>query len=181
SFPSILNIIDDPLLDGKACSVPFDDEGTQTGEKYLVRKGTFHRFISDIQTAFKYGKRSSGNGFRNDRSLFPAVRFSNLYIKPTVLSLKNLMGDAGKGVLVSLLKLKSVDKEGYIFSAYGYKFTGSNLLEPVHFYFSTTFLNYFLHILKVSKEMKFFYSAYNVGSPYILLEAKQKSPDTLTI
>lgn len=181
SFPSILNIIDDPLLDGKACSVPFDDEGTQTGEKYLVRKGTFHRFISDVQTAFKYGKRSSGNGFRNDRSLFPAVRFSNLYIKPTVLSLKNLMGDAGKGVLVSLLKLKSVDKEGYIFSAYGYKFTGSNLLEPVHFYFSTTFLNYFLHILKVSKEMKFFYSAYNVGSPYILLEAKQKKPGMLTI
>ena len=177
SFPAILNIIDDPLLDGKACSVPFDDEGSQTKEKFLVRKGTFNGFISDIQTAFRYGKRSSGNGFRNDRTLFPMVRYSNLYIKPTVLSLKNLMGDAGKGVLVSLLKLKCVDKEGYVFSAYGYTFSGSNLLEPVHFYFRTTFLNYFLHILKISKEIKFFYNGYNVGSPYILLEAKQKSPD----
>ncbi|MCU0286390.1 MAG: metallopeptidase TldD-related protein [Acidobacteria bacterium] len=181
SFPSILNIIDDPLLDGKACSVPFDDEGMQTAEKYLVRKGSLHRFISDIQTAFKYGKRSSGNGFRNDRSLFPGVRFTNLYIKPTVLSLKNLMEDAGEGVLVSLLKLKSVDKQDCVFSAYGYKFSGHCLMEPVHFYFSTTFFNYFLHILKISKEIKFFYSTYNIGSPYVLLEAKQKSPGTLTI
>jgi len=181
SFPAILNIIDDPLLDGKAGSVPFDDEGTQVGEKVLVRKGSFIQFISDVQTAFQNGTRSSGNGFRNDRSLFPTVRFSNLYIKPTVLSLKNLMEDAGKGVLVSLLKLKCVAKEGYVFSAYGYKFSGNNLLEPVHFHFSTTFLNYFLHIVKVSKEMKFFYSTYNVGSPYVLLEARQKSPGMLTI
>ncbi len=181
SFPAILNIIDDPLLDGKAGSVPFDDEGAQVGEKYLVRKGSFIQFISDVQTAFQYGTRSSGNGFRNDRSLFPTVRFSNLYIKPTVLSLKNLMEDAGKGVLVSLLKLKSATKEGYVFSAYGYKFSGNNLLEPVHFHICTTFLNYFLHIVKVSKEMKFFYSTYNVGSPYVLLEAKQKSPGLLAI
>jgi predicted Zn-dependent protease len=180
-FPAILNIIDDPLMDGQAGSVPLDDEGTQSGEKYLLRKGTFSQFISDVQSAFQHGTGSSGNGFRNDKSLFPSVRFSNLYIKPTVLSLKNLMTDAGKGVLVSLLKLKYTDKTGFIFSAYGYKFSGGNLLEPVHFYFRTTFLNYFLHILKVSKEIKFFYSTYNVGSPYVLLEAKQKSPNLLVI
>lgn len=181
SFPAILNIIDDPLADGKAGSVPFDDEGTQVGEKYLVRKGSFIQFISDVRTAFRHGSRSSGNGYRNDRSLFPGVRFSNLYIKPTVLSLKNLMEDAGKGVLVSLLKLKCATKEGYVFSAYGYKFSGNNLLEPVHFHICTTFLNYFLHIVKVSKEMKFFYSTYNVGSPYVLLDARQTSPGLLTI
>jgi len=51
-FPSILNIIDDPLMDGNAGSVPFDDEGVQSGEKYLIRKGTFSHLISDIQGAF---------------------------------------------------------------------------------------------------------------------------------
>ncbi len=181
SFPTILNIIDDPLLDGRAGSVPFDDEGMQVGEKVLVRKGSFIQFISDVQSAFQYGSRSSGNGYRSERSLFPTVRFSNLYIKPTVLSLKNLLEDAGKGVLVSLLKLKSVTKEGFVFSAYGYKFSGNNLLEPVHFHICTTFLNYFLHIVKVSKEMKFFYSTYNVGSPYVLLNARKTDPAFLTI
>ncbi|MCP5104663.1 MAG: hypothetical protein GY950_14865, partial [bacterium] len=180
-FPAMLNLVDDPLLDGGVGSVPFDDEGSQSGEKHLIRKGGFARVITDIQTAFAQKTRSSGNGFRNGRSLFPSVRFSNLYIKPTVLSLRNLMDDAGEGVLVSLLKLKYIDKEGYVFSAYGYTFSGNNLLEPVHFYFRTSFLSYFLNIVKVSKEMKFFYSTYNVGSPYLLLEAKHKSPNLLTI
>jgi len=180
-FPSILNVVDDPLMDGNAGSVPFDDEGVQSGEKYLIRKGTFSHLISDIQSAFQFGTRSTGNGFRDERSLFPSVRFSNLYIKSTVLSLKNLMEDAGEGILVSLLKLKYIEKEGYVFSAYGYRFSGNNLLEPVHFYFRTTFLSYFLSILKVSKEIKFFYSNFNIGSPYILLEAKRKTSDLLSI
>ena len=176
-FPAILNLVDDPLMDGRVGSVPFDDEGMQSGEKYLIRKGNFSQVITDIQSAFQQGpgNRSSGNGFRTERTLFPSVRFSNLYIKPTVLSLKNLMEDAGDGVLVSLLKLKYIDTEGYVFSAYGYRFSGDSLMEPVHFYFRTTFLSYFLNILKISREVKFFYSAYNVGSPYILLEAKRKS------
>jgi predicted Zn-dependent protease len=177
-FPAILNLVDDPLMDGRVGSVPFDDEGTQSGEKYLIRKGSFSEVITDIRSAFQQGPgiRSSGNGFRTERSLFPSVRFSNLYIKPTVLSLKNLMEDAGEGILVSLLKLKYIDREGYVFSAYGYRFSGDSLMEPVHFYFRTTFLSYFLNILKISREVKFFYSVYNVGSPYILLEAKRKSP-----
>lgn len=181
AFPSILNIIDDPLIDGKAGSVPFDDEGTRSREKYLIRKGIFSRVITNIESAFQGGTRSTGNGFRSERSMFPFVRFSNLYIKPTVLPLKNLMDDAGKGILISLLKLKHIDKEEYLFSAYGYRFLGNNLLDPVHFYFRTTFLSYFLNILKVSKDIKFFNSACNVGSPYILLEAKHKYPLMLVI
>lgn len=182
-FPSILNVVDDPLLDGRVGSVPFDDEGTQSSETHFIRKGTFSEVITDIQSAFREGAGtpSTGNGFRSERSLFPSARFSNLCIKPTVLSLKNLMDAAGEGILVSLLKLKYTDKEGYVFSAYGYKFSGNNLLEPVHFYFRTTFLSYFLNILKVSKEVKFFSSAYNIGSPYIMLEAKRKSPEMLVI
>ncbi len=180
-FPAILNIVDDPVKDGRVGSVPFDDEGVQGGEKYLIRKGAFSRTISDIETAFFEGEKSTGNGFRGDKHLFPRVRFSNLYIKPTVLSLKNLMGVAGKGILVSLLKLRYVERDGYVFSAYGYRFDGDNLLEPVHFHFRTTFLSYFLNILKISKEIKFFHSAYNIGSPYILLEARRNAAGLLVI
>jgi predicted Zn-dependent protease len=173
-YPSILNIIDNPLIDGQAGSVPFDDEGVQMylGETYLIQKGVFSQVITDLSTAFQTNNPSTGNGFRNERSTFPSVQFSNLYIKPTVLPLKNLMTDAGEGVLVSLLKLKSIDKTGYHFSAYGYRFKGDDMLEPVHFYFRTTFRSYLLHILKISKEIKFFYSVFNIGSPYVLVEAR---------
>jgi predicted Zn-dependent protease len=180
-FPTILNIIDDPTKDGEPGSVPFDDEGQQAKEKYIIKKGAVTQLISSIPTAFQNDTLSSGNGFRNDREPFPAIQFSNLYIKPTILSLRNLMGDAGKGILVSLIKLKYVDKDDYFFSAYGYRFSGKNLLEPVHFYFKTHFLSYFLNILKISKEIKFFHSLYNIGSPYILLEAKNRVPHLLEI
>lgn len=175
-FPSILNIIDDPIMDHMPGTVPFDDEGVQSGEKYLLQKGVVNETVSNLSGSFRYKKKPTGNGFRNGRSPFPAVRFSNLYIKPTVLPLKNLMNAAGEGVLVSLLKLKTIDRDSYLFSAYGYRFRGDDMMEPVHFYFRTTFRSYFLNILKVSKEIRFFYSTANIGSPYVLLEAKNR-PD----
>jgi PmbA protein len=174
-YPSILNVIDNPMMDGQVGSVPFDDEGVQGEERYLIQKGVLTTAVSDISTASRFHTASTGNGFRNGRSLFPAIGFSNLYIKPTILSLRNLMNDAGQGVLVSLLKLKALDKEGSVFSAYGYRFNGGDLLEPVHFYLKTSFRSYFLKISKVSKEIKFFYSSANIGSPYILAEARRKS------
>jgi len=180
-YPSILNLVDNPALDDQVGSVPFDDEGVQSGEKYLIRKGVFSSVISDIASAFQNNARSTGNGLRNGRSPFPAVEFSNLYIKPTVLSLKNLMVDAGEGVLVSLLKLKAIDNNGYLFSAYGFRFKNDELLEPVHFYFKTSFRSYFLKIVKISKEIKFFYSSANIGSPYILLEARKQADNLFEI
>jgi PmbA protein len=180
-YPSILNLVDNPAMDDQVGSVPFDDEGVQCGEKYLIRKGVFSSVISDIASAFQNNTGSTGNGSRKDRSWFPQVEFSNLYIKPTVLPLKNLMGDAGEGVLVSLLKLKAIDNSGYLFSAYGYRFRHDELLEPVHFYFRTSFRSYFLRILKISKEIKFFYSSANIGSPYILLEARKQADNLFEI
>jgi predicted Zn-dependent protease len=177
NYPAILNIIDDPFMDGQPGSAPFDDEGVQAAPpgKYLVRRGVFTGVISDLASAFQAGGVSTGNGFRSERQLFPGVRFSNLYIKPTILPLKNLMTHAGEGVLASLLKLKRIDNGGYVFSAYGYRFRGEDMLEPVHFYFKTSFRSYLLNIVKISREIKFFYSAYNIGSPYVLLEARRKA------
>ncbi len=181
SFPAILNIVDDPLLDKQVGSVPFDDEGIQGDERFLVRKGNIVDRISNIQAAFERGSNSTGNGFRGDFSIFPGVGFSNLYIKKTILPLANLMKDAGQGLLVSLIRLKSIDQGKYLFSAYGYRFRGETLLEPVHFYFRTSFLTYFLNILKISNKLRFFHStagSHNIGSPYVLVEGKIK-PDNL--
>ncbi len=178
---SVLNIVDNPLMDEQAGSVPFDDEGVQSGEKYLVRKGIFTHSISNISSAFHNGTLSSGNGFRTERSLFPQVNFSNLFIKPSVISLKKLMIEAGTGILVSLLKLKFVEENNFIFSAYGYHFKDGDIEKPVHFYFKTSFLSYFINIKKVSRETKFFHSYFNLGSPYILIEAKWKTSNMFEI
>lgn len=178
---SALNIADNPFMNEQSGSVPFDDEGVQNGEKNLVEKGIFYKAISNLEIAFQKHTGSSGNGFRSDISLFPRVRFSNLYIKPSVISLNKLIQEVGQGILVSLLKLKYIEKNQYVFSAYGFNFKEGNIEEPVHFYFKTSFVSYFVNLLKVSREIKFFYNTFNIGSPYILTEAKWKSDNFFEI
>jgi len=180
-FPARINLVDDPCLKGQVGSVPFDDEGIQGRERYLIRKGILRDKISSIETAFDHGVTSSGNGFCTSRSIFPAVRFSNLYIKPTVLSQGQLMKAAGEGILVCLVKLKGSGQGKRLFSAYGYRFTGEELKEPVHFYIETAFAAYFLNILKISSKLRFCPGTYNIGSPHLLFKATRKSPSRLQI
>lgn len=180
-FPSILSIVDNPMMDGETGSTPFDDEGIQSDEKYLINKGNYIQPVTDIQAAFDQGSSSTGNGYRNSHSPYPRPRFSNMTIKPSVLSLKNLMRDAGKGVLATLIRLKYIENNWYYFSAYGYTFSDEGLLDPVHFYFRTSFLSYFSKILKVSKEPRFFYNQSNIGSPYVLCEISSHQPDIVHV
>lgn len=181
NFPRILNISDDTLLEDGTASVPFDDEGVQSGETCLIKKGSFISPVADLRSAFENGIRPTGNGFRRGDSTMPSTGFSNLFIKPTILGVKNLLNEYDEGIMVSLIKLKLAENGNYLFSAYGYKYKYGERGEAVHFYFSTTFLTYFLNIQKISKEMRFFYSGFNVGSPYILLRAKHKSGNLLVI
>ena len=172
-----LNVVDHPLLGQLSGSVPFDDEGVQSGEKYLINKGYSIVPVSDIRTAFVHRKNSSGNGFRDERGIFPAIQFSNLFIKPTSFSLGNLMREARRGILVSLLKVKESGwgKGAYLFSAHGFQFQNEEIGEPVHFYLRTSFPTFAVRIEKISKELRFFHARFNIGSPYVLIRGKFNS------
>jgi predicted Zn-dependent protease len=181
NFPRVLNIIDNKTIEDQPGSLPFDDEGIQGGETVIVEKGVFNTPITNIKSALNLNTISSGNGFRRGESPFTSVNFSNLYIRPTVLPVGNLLKGSGESVLISLVRLKYREGGKYVFSAYGYIFRDGKREEAVHFHFSTTFLSYFLNIQKISKEIKFFHSGFNVGSPYVLLNAKFELGDLLVI
>jgi predicted Zn-dependent protease len=167
-----VSILDNPALAEQSGSVPFDDEGVAAEEKYLINKGVFVAPVSDIRSAFTKQKISSGNGFRDERGIFPQVQFSNLYFKPSISSLAHLLRAAGKGILVYLVKLKGFghSPNEYVFSAYGYFFENEEIAHPVHFLFKTTMRSYFLHIIEISRELRFFHNRFNIGSPYLLLQ-----------
>jgi predicted Zn-dependent protease len=178
-----LSILDNPALDEQSGSVPFDDEGTTGGEKYLVNKGVALAAAADIRTAFEKGGVSTGNGFRDERGIFPQVQFSNLYIKPSNTSLAQLLRLADKGVLVYLVKRKGsgLPPGEYLFSAYGYFFSAGEITRPVHFHFSTSMRSYLLHILEMSRELRFFHSRANIGSPYLLLQGRHDAEKNIFI
>ena len=169
-----VSILDNPVLDGQSGSAPFDDEGMAASEKYLINKGVFVRAIADIRTGFAKGRNSTGNGFREERDIFPQVQFSNLYFKPSAVSLADLLSRARKGILVYLVKLKGCGRQPgeYVFSAYGYSFVDEEITRPVHFYFVTSMRSYLLHISEVSRELRFFHARFNIGSPYLLLQGR---------
>jgi predicted Zn-dependent protease len=169
-----VSIIDHGAMDGQPGSVPFDDEGTAAGEKYLVNKGVAVAAAADIRCAFENGVVSTGNGFRDERGIFPQVQFSNLYIRPANESLAQLLLQARQGVLVYLVKRTGPGRLAgeSLFSAYGYSFAGGEIARPVHFHFSTSMRSYLLHVLAVSRELRFFHSRANIGSPYLLLQGR---------
>jgi predicted Zn-dependent protease len=180
---SKVSILDNPAMDGQTGSVPFDDEGTTAQERYLINKGEFVLAVADIRAAFARQKKSSGNGFRDERGIFPQVQFSNLYFKPSVSSLAHLLRAAGRGVLVYLVKLKGFGDSAneFVFSAYGYLFENEEIARPVQFNFRTTMRSYFLHILEISRELRFFHNRCNIGSPYLLLQGRCDSEKKIII
>lgn len=169
-----VSIIDHGAMDGQPGSAPFDDEGTAAEEKYLVNKGVAVGAVADIRTAFAAGGKPTGNGFRDERGLFPQVQFSNLFIRPSNDSLAQLLLQARQGVLVYLVKPMGAGRHSgeFLFSAYGYFFNGNEIARPVHFHFATTMRSYLLHVLAVSRELRFFHSRANIGSPYLLLQGR---------
>ena len=180
---SRVSILDNAVLDAQPGSAPFDDEGTAAGEKLLVNKGVTVGWVADIRSAFEKGGSSTGNGFHVEHGVFPQVRFSNLYIKPSNTSLAQMLLRAGKGVLVYLVRRKgSGSRPGEsLFSAYGYSFAGGEIARPVHVHFATSPRSYLLHVTEVSRELRFFLSRANIGSPYLLLQGRSDAEKKILI
>jgi predicted Zn-dependent protease len=178
-----LSIIDNPLLDGQPGSAPFDDEGAAVAEKYLVNKGVAVAAAADIRTAFARGGTSTGNGFRDERDIFPQVRFSNLFIRPSNEPLVGLLRQARRGALVCLVKSRGGGRSlgERLFSAHGYSFADGEVAQPVHFHFAASMRSYLLHVQAVSRELRFFNSRANIGSPYLLLQGRRDAEGNMHV
>jgi predicted Zn-dependent protease len=169
-----VSIVDDPALDGQPGSAPFDDEGTPAAEHYLVNKGVAVAAVSDIRAAFEHGGASSGNGFRDERGVFPQAQFSNLFIKPSNEPLARLLQQARHGALVYLVRPRGgAGRPGErLFSAYGFSIVNGEIARPLHLQLATSVRSYLLHIQGVSRELRFFHGRANFGSPYLLLQGR---------
>ncbi|MEN8223057.1 MAG: metallopeptidase TldD-related protein [Acidobacteriota bacterium] len=180
TYPTVLNVVDEPHLNFGAGSVPFDDEGVQNRKTIIINKGSFRSSVTDLRSSHIYNMRQTGNGFRRGGD-HPAPGFTNLYIKPSVISVNNILRDISETILISLIKLISSSNGNFLFSAYGYNYRDGERAEPVHFFINTTFQDFFLNIVKISKEIRFFYSGFNTGSPYLLVKGKKTGDKVVSI
>ncbi|MBN1878930.1 TldD/PmbA family protein [bacterium] len=98
---------DDPTIPGLPGSCPADDEGVPAYRKPLIEKGVLKGFLYDLQTAYKSGKQSSGNGFKKS-SLYTGFSIdaqpnpwpSNFVINPGDLPRDKLIESIEEGIII---------------------------------------------------------------------------------
>lgn len=103
-FSEKITIIDDPASDLSIQPVSFDDEGCPTRRKVLVEKGVFKEMLQTTKSAARFGKDSTGNGFKRGYASAVAVSPMNCYIAPGEKSLDELQDLMGEGVVITSLQ-----------------------------------------------------------------------------
>ena len=98
-FDAKITITDDPTLDGRFSSAPYDDEGVAHHQNVLVEKGVVKGFLYDLKTAAQSRVQSTGNG---SRSLFnpPAPSPTNRLFAPGTASVADMVASIDEGLLV---------------------------------------------------------------------------------
>lgn len=98
-FDDKITIVDDPTLDGKFGSAPYDDEGVAHRRNALVGQGVLKGFMYDLKTAAQSGVESTGNG---SRSLFspPAPSPTNLVFEAGETPVADMIASIDEGLLV---------------------------------------------------------------------------------
>ena len=91
---------DDPTLPGRAGSRSFDDEGSCTKSKWLIRNGVLKQFVWDSYYGSAAGKGSSGNAVRDPSTGMVAPRPLNLTVRGGKGDLETLISEIDHGYLV---------------------------------------------------------------------------------
>ena len=96
----IINLVEDPFLNNGKYFRPFDDEGTITKKKYLIKKGILKNYLYDNKTSLQDSTKSTGNGYRQSHKSSIEIMGTNFYIENGGFSLKELIKKINNGLLI---------------------------------------------------------------------------------
>lgn len=93
------SLIEDPFIDDRPGSAPFDDEGVPHKKNTLIDKGVLKMFVYDLETAGLTRSTPTGNGDRSYASL-PSPGFSNLIVPGGAKPLSQLIKETKNGLWI---------------------------------------------------------------------------------
>ena len=109
----LVDIVDDPSLDGGYASYFFDDEGMLSEPTTIVDKGIFRSGISDWLSARTLKLKRTANGRRQDYTRKPYARMSNTYFGPGATSVEDLFAQVERGVYLNRWVNGMEDPQGW--------------------------------------------------------------------
>lgn len=167
-FSDKLTIIEDPTDINSVSYRPFDDEGTKTSKKEIVKNGVLKTFLYNNKNAKEVNTKSTGNFYNG------TIQYRNIYIKPQNSSIEELIEKMQNGIIVndillssSALNVTTGVYNGQIFS--GFLVENGKIKHAVKNAIFTTDLNeLFNNIIDIGNNLE--YLNYNIGAPALLID-----------
>jgi TldD protein len=129
-----LNVIDDPTIEGSLGWFEFDDEGTESQRKQLVKNGMLVDHMHSRETASIFGVRPNASMRATSYSFMPLIRMSCTCIEKGDWNPDEMIKDVKHGYLVSNMKVPSIDMKRYNWSIscqYANRIENGEIKEPL--------------------------------------------------
>ncbi len=112
----VLNVIDDPTIQGSLGWYEYDDEGTKSKRKQLVRNGRLTEHMHSRETASVFGVEPNSSMRATSYSFMPLIRMACTCIEKGDWDPQEMIKDVKHGYLVSNMKVPSIDMRRYNWS-----------------------------------------------------------------
>lgn len=170
-FSDKLTIIEDPCNPNFIGKRLFDEEGTKTYRKEIIKDGVFQTILYDNNTALKDNTVSSGNAYGS-------ISTRNLYIKEGQYSFEDLQSQMNNGIIINAIQGMHAginQTNGDIsLQGEGYYVENGQITHPIKlFVLVTNIFELYQNIIAIGSDLDFFNS--KCGSPSLLIDNIQIS------
>jgi TldD protein len=111
-----LNVVDDPTIQGSLGCFEYDDEGTRSQRKQLLKDGILVNHMHSRETASIFGVEPNSSMRATSYSFMPLIRMACTCIEKGDWEPDEMIKDVKHGYLVSNMKVPSIDMRRYNWS-----------------------------------------------------------------
>lgn len=111
-----LSVIDDPTIEGNLGWFEYDDEGTKSQRKQLVKDGNLVDHMYSRETASIFNKTPNASMRATSYQFMPLIRMSCTCIEGGDWDPQEMIKDVKNGYLISNMKIPSIDMRRYNWS-----------------------------------------------------------------
>ncbi|WP_032120718.1 TldD/PmbA family protein [Clostridium amazonitimonense] len=101
---SLVNLVDNPHLEGGFASTTFDAEAVATYNKHMIKEGKLSTLLYNLKAADKEGKKSTGNAYKESFASPVGIAPTNCYIEKGKGTFEEVLNHVGEGILITDLE-----------------------------------------------------------------------------
>lgn len=179
----LVNIVDDPTIEGSYGFYLYDEEGVKAREKLLVKEGVQNELLLNREYAGLLDTKSNASSISDSYHNEPIIRMSNTFLKKGDADFDELIKEAKNGVYVKSFTEWNID-DTRSFARYqgneAYLIKNGSIEEPVKNYKldSSTF-DFWRSVKLLSNEFKLYPGVCGKGEPMQGVSVTMGGPSAL--